>query len=83
MDTARVMGSTGLVDLAPTRSFTQYVAIAAALHTNHLTKHLSRLRRIMKRTALADPGRDPAAEERWEGEGGNLQNAAVHRHPQA
>jgi hypothetical protein len=75
MDTARVMGSTGLVDVAPARSFTQYVAIAAALHT----KHLSRLRRIVKRTALADPGRDPAAEERWEGEGGSSQHAAARR----
>jgi len=72
------MGSTGVVDVSTARSFTQYVAIAAALHA----KHLSRLRRIMKRTTLADPGRDPAAEARWEGEGGNLQNAAVHRRPQ-
>jgi hypothetical protein len=66
MDTAGVMGSTELVDAVPARSFTQYVAIAAALHT----KYLNRVRRTTKRTALADLGRDGAAEERWEGEGG-------------
>ena len=68
---ARVMGSTGLVDVAPARSFTQYVAIAAALHT----KHLNRVRRTIKRTTLADPGRDLAAEQRWEGEGGKSAGA--------
>ena len=71
MDTAGVMGSTGLVDVVPARSFTQYVAIAAALHA----KHLSRVRRVIKRTTLSDPGRDSAAEERWEGEGGKSDSA--------
>jgi len=77
MDTARVMGSTAQVDAFPVGSFTKYVAVAAALYT----KHLNRVRRT-KRTALAEPGGDPAAEERWEGEGGNSRNAAVRRHPQ-
>jgi hypothetical protein len=72
------MGSTGLVDVFPARSFTQYVAIAAALHA----KHLNRMRRTIKRTVLADPGSDAAAEERWEGEGGSSQHAAARRHLQ-
>src|SRR6185503_5833695 len=61
MDTAGVMGFTGLMRAASVRSFTQYVAMVVALNT----KHLSRLRRTLRRTALADraAGRDRAAEE--------------------
>jgi hypothetical protein len=73
MDTAGDMGSTGLMDALPARSFTQYVATAIALNT----RHLNRLRRAVRRTALAhrSAGRDHAAEERWDGEGGNSQSA--------
>jgi hypothetical protein len=75
------MGSTGLMVAVPARSFTQYVAMAVALNTIHL----DRLRRALRRTALANrgAGRDHAAEERWEDEGGSSQNAAVRSDPQA
>jgi hypothetical protein len=62
--------------VAAARTFTQYVAMVVELNT----KHLSRLRRTLRRTALADrAGRDHAAEERWEGEGGNSRNTGVRR----
>ena len=72
MDTAGVMGSTGLMHAAPARAFTQYVATVVALNT----RHLSALRRVLRRAALANrsAGRDHAAEERWDGEGGNSQS---------
>jgi hypothetical protein len=81
MDTAAVMGSTELMDASPARAFTQYVATVVALNA----RYLSRVRRALARTALADrgAGRDHAAEERWDGEGGNSQNAVVRRRRQA
>jgi hypothetical protein len=64
---------------SPAGSFSQYVATAIALNA----RHLGRLRRVVDRTALANraAGDDSAAEERWDGEGGNSQSAAVRRHP--
>jgi hypothetical protein len=77
MDTAGVMGSTELMHVAAARSFSQYVAMVVGLNA----KHLNRLRRTLRRTALADggAGRDHAAEERWEGEGGNSRNVGMRR----
>ena len=70
-----------MMDAVPARSFTLYVATVVALNA----RHLSRLRGSLRRTVLANrsAGRDRAAEERWDGEGGNSQNAAVRRPPHA
>ena len=56
------------------RSFTQYVATVVALNA----KYFGRLRRVAEHRALGIRriGRDEPAEERWYGEGGNLQTAA-------